>query len=323
MKISVIVPTHNRATTLRNTLAALDAQTLPRDEFEVIVVDDGSDEDNRERIRRYRADYNFTLVEKHQGGLASARNLGSEHAKGELLHFLDDDVVPEADTLEQHLASHAAELDRVAVVGSLPFPKSVKLDNFLWYLERAGHYDLYKHPRKYPGGKPPLPPMNGNSSIQRDLFCEIGRYDESFKQYGSEDLELGHRLAQAGVRFVYNPRAVGYHDHIKDFPQFCVDMETAGESLIQVYERYPEIKASKKIDLLEDRFSQLPSGKKVVKLIMASTLRFPWLLGLPRWIIRRTATLHSLRHLLFPVYRWVAHYHYAVGMRRGLARMHG
>ena len=65
--------------------------------------------------------------------------------------------------------------------------------------------------------------MNGNSSISRALFLELGSYDESFRHYGSEDLELGYRLSRAGVRFVYNPKAVGYHDHTKSFPQFCKD----------------------------------------------------------------------------------------------------
>ena len=76
-----------------------------------------------------------------------------------LADALDDDVVAAPESLEQHLASHAAEDEPVAVVGSLPFPPHVRMNAFLWYIERSGHYDLYKHPRKYSGGKPPMPPM--------------------------------------------------------------------------------------------------------------------------------------------------------------------
>ncbi len=320
MKLSVIIPTHNRPETLRNTLVALGEQTLPADRFEVLVVDDGSAENHRVPLRAFRESFDFTLIEKEQGGLAAARNRGAERAAGEILHFLDDDVMPARETLEQHLESHAAESEPVAVVGSLPFPRHVKLNAFLWYIERSGHYDLYKHPRKYPGGKPPMPPMNGNSSISRELFFKIGKYDESFRQYGSEDLELGYRLARSGVRFVYNPRAIGYHDHIKDFPRFCIDMETAGDSLIRVYRKYPDIKAPKRIDIAEDGIGDLPGKKKLIKVIMATTLRCPWILGLPRWILRRGEPFYALRHLLFPLYRWVAHYHYALGMQRALAR---
>jgi GT2 family glycosyltransferase len=164
-----------------------------------------------------------------------------------------------------------------------------------------------------------MPPMNGNSSISRELFTRIGKYDESFRQYGSEDLELGYRLAENGVRFVYNPRAVGYHDHTKDFPRFCADMETAGESLIRVYRKYPDIKAPKKIDIVEDRLRKLPGRKKPVKIVMEATFGFPWILVPPRWLLRHAEPFYALRHVLFPLYRWVAHYHYAVGMRRALA----
>jgi GT2 family glycosyltransferase len=320
MRLSVIIPTHNRPQTLRNTLIALGQQTLAADRFEILVVDDGSHENDRVPLRTYRESFDFTLIEQDQGGLAAARNRGADEAVGKILHFLDDDVMPAPETLEQHLESHAAESEPVAVVGSLPFPRHVKLNAFLWYIERSGHYDLYKHPRKYPGGTPPMPPMNGNSSISRELFFRIGRYDESFRQYGSEDLELGYRLARSGVRFVYNPRAIGYHDHIKDFPRFCIDMETAGDSLIRVYRKYPDIKAPKKIDIVEDELRDLPGKKKLIKVIMAATLGCPWILGPPRWILRRAEPFYALRHLLFPLYRWVTHYHYALGMRRALAR---
>lgn len=320
MKLTVVTPVHNRHKTLPRTLEALRGQTLDSGAFEVIVVDDGSEEQNRRAIREIVRAAGFRLIEKAQGGLASARNAGAEAADGRILHFLDDDVVPCPDALEQHLASHAAQDERVAVVGSLPFPPDVELDAFLWYVEHSGHYDLYKHAdRKYPGGRVPLPPMNGNSSIARELFIEIGCYDESFLQYGSEDLELGHRLARAGVRFVYNPRAVGWHDHIKNFRQFCRDQETAGESLIRVYRKYPEIKVSKKIDIVEDPLGSLPAERKIAKVVMEASLRYPAIVGPPRWLADRLEPTYALRWLAFPLFRWVGHYHYALGMRRALA----
>jgi hypothetical protein len=121
------------------------------------------------------------------------------------------------------------------------------------------------------------------------------------------------------VPFVYNPQAIGYHHHLKTFAEFCRDMERAGESLIRVYRKYPSIRAAKKIDVVEDRLRDLPGRKKLIKLILSATLRWPWILGLPRLAIRAGGGLWGLRAPLFPLYRWVGHYHYAVGMRRGLA----
>jgi len=318
MKLSVIVPTHERSTQLRRTLEALDRQSLPAADFEVLVVDDGSGPAEREANRAAAGDHRRRLLGKPQGGLASARNRGAAEAGGEILLFLDDDVIPAPDLLAQHLAAHAAAAEPVAVVGALPFPPDAPRSSFLWYLERSGHYDLYRHPGKYPGGRPPMPPMNGNSSIPRELFFRVGGYDEAFRQYGSEDLELGWRLARAGVRFVYRPQAVGVHDHIKDFARFCADMEVAGASLIRVYRKYPAIKAAKKIDVVEDRLRDLPPGKWPVKAIMELTLCCPWILGPPRRLLRAIGPRWALRHLAFPLYRWIGHYHYALGMRRGL-----
>jgi len=319
MKVSVIVPTYNRVKTLQTTLSALSAQTLADDDYEVIVVDDGSDEENRRRLEECRKQYHYRLLENNHGGVASARNLGADHANGDILYFVDDDVVLGVDAVNQHFQTHLEVTEPVAVVGALPFSPIIKPNAFVAYMDERNHFDLYKNPHKYPGGQPPLPPMNGNASVSRELFFEIGKYDESFKQYGGEDLELGYRLSKSGVKFVYNPHAVGYHNHVKSFPQFCADMEKAGESLIQVYRKYPEIKVPKKIDLLEDSLGSFHGRKKIIKLIVMLTLSFPGLLSLPRLITRLGEPYHSLRTVMFPLFQWISDYHYAVGMERRLS----
>ena len=209
----------------------------------------------------------------------------------------------------------------MVVIGSLPFSEHITPSPFLWYLEKRGHYDLYRSPKgKYPGGKPPLPPLNGNASIPRDLFFKIGAYDESFAQYGGEDLELGYRLARAGVTFVYHPAAVGYHNHTKNFSAFCADMEKAGESLIRIYRKYPEIRSVKKIDILADPIAKLSAKKRIVKIFLSATLSFPGILAMPRLIIRKYASIYAFRYILFPLFYWVSQYHYAIGMKKGLSQ---
>jgi GT2 family glycosyltransferase len=228
--------------------------------------------------------------------------------------------VPGPETLREHVESHRLAGGPAVVVGSLPFPEDVRRDSFLWYLERSGHYDLYEHPDKYPGGRPPLPPLNGNSSLPRELFESVGGYDEGFRQYGGEDLELGHRLARREVRFIYNPRAVGVHHHIKGFPRFCEDMERAGESLILIYRKYPEIKVPKKIDVVTDPPASLPPRKRLMRTVLSITLAAPWLLSAPRLIVATAGRFYAMRYPLFPFYRWIAFTHYAIGMRRELSR---
>jgi hypothetical protein len=97
-------------------------------------------------------------------------------------------------------------------------------------------------------------------------------------------------------------------------------METAGDSLVRVYRAYPEIRAAKKIDVVEDPLRALPPGKWPAKIVMEATFRFPALLALPRLALRVVGPFFALRRLAFPCYRWLGHYHYARGIRRALAR---
>lgn len=322
MDLSVIIPTRDRPGVLRLALAALEQQTLSGQAFEVLLVDDGSGPAALREIRALRPALGLHLIEKGEpGGLSSARNLGAAQASGRLLLFLDDDVVLAPEALAEHLRCHAAQARPAVVVGALAFPPDFAPSAFLHYLERVGHFDVYRDPARYPGGWPPVPPVTGNTSIDRGLFHAVGRYDESFQRYGGEDLDLGYRLQQAGAPIIYHPKAFGHHHHHKDFVQFCRDVEAAGESLIQVYRKHPEIRAAKKIDLLEDPISALPAKKRASKAILTLSLASPWLLSAVRRALVAGAPHHAFRHLLFPFFRWVAHYHYALGMRSGLAKL--
>ena len=73
------------------------------------------------------------------------------------------------------------------------------------------------------------------------------------------------------------------------------------------------------IDVLEDPISALPPKKKLSKAVMSAILAAPGALALPRGVIRLGQGVYTLRYAMFPLFRWVAHAHYAMGMRRGLA----
>jgi len=317
MKLSIIVPTHNRPKALIRNLAALSRQSLDRTAFEVLVIDDGSSQHNQPINEQATLDQDFTYVLKEQGGLVSARNAGAERATGDILYFLDDDVVPAKDTLREILSWHEREEDPIAVLGSVPFPEESLKNPFIWYLDRHCHYEPFKHPEKYPDGKP-LPPMNGNSSIRRQTFFDVGMYDDRFHQYGAEDNELGVRLLEAGISARYNENAIGWHHHEKTFKDYCLDQEKAGESIIWLYRKYPLIKSHKNIDIMVDTFQSLPLKKKVRRLIMFVTLTVPVVLWPARLLVGAFGSCFALRYVLSPAFQWVSLYHYAVGMRRAL-----
>src|SRR5690242_1278529 len=93
---SVVVPTYQRGAALERCLDALASQTLERDRFEVIVVDDGSVTPPRAAVARAAASLDVRLIEQANAGPASARNAGARAARGEYVVFTDDDCIPDA-----------------------------------------------------------------------------------------------------------------------------------------------------------------------------------------------------------------------------------
>jgi glycosyltransferase involved in cell wall biosynthesis len=104
IRVSVIVPAFNSQTTIARCLQALERQTLSQEHYEVIVVDDGSTDDTRGRVQSYAQP---RLLTQRHAGPAAARNLGAQHARGEIVLFTDADCEPVPDWIEQMLAPFA------------------------------------------------------------------------------------------------------------------------------------------------------------------------------------------------------------------------
>lgn len=121
MKFSVVIPTYNRAATLRQTLTALMAQDYP--DYEIIVVDDGSTDDTRAMIAREFPQVRY--IYQQNRGPAAARNRGIAHARGEIIAFTDDDCVPPRDWLARLADGYARYPDVVGVGGYLEAPDEV------------------------------------------------------------------------------------------------------------------------------------------------------------------------------------------------------
>ena len=103
--VSVVISTHNRATTLGKTLECLETQTVPPDSFEVVVIDDGSTDHTLDFLANYQMDSSLQLqwYSQQERGAPGARNAGVSHARGDLIAFTDDDCLPASDWLEKGL----------------------------------------------------------------------------------------------------------------------------------------------------------------------------------------------------------------------------
>src|SRR5579863_8702073 len=117
--LSVIVPTYNRRTLLEYTIHSILNQDIPTDDFEVIVVDDGSDDDTRELLDSYSDLLNLKYQYQPDLGYrpGSARNLGIMRAEGKVCLFVDSGVILNKQCLRAHILMHSQKTSRVAVLG--------------------------------------------------------------------------------------------------------------------------------------------------------------------------------------------------------------
>lgn len=204
--LSVVIPTYSRRESLHRCLDSLTAQVDPPP-FEVIVVDDGSTDDTVEMLARYRPRYPLQVLSRERAGPAAARNLGAAEAKGEYLLFIDDDVVAHPRLLAVHLYTHRAEPKAVTLGPMMP-PVGERLPSWVRW-EQEVLDKQYKAMLEGLWGPTPRQFYTANASLARRHFQSAGGFDPSYKR--AEDVELGYRLLDLGLRFVFQPDAVVTH----------------------------------------------------------------------------------------------------------------
>ena len=207
-RVSVIVPTYNRIERLRRVLAGLTHQSYPLNDFEVIVVSDGSSDGTDDYLQATTTPLCLTVVTQPNQGVASARNHGLERATGELVLFIDDDVVPAPQLIAEHVRVHSDQNDDVVVLGPMLTPTDFTMSPWVHWEQAmlAKQYSAMISGKWEPTARQFY---TGNTSLARRHLLATGGFDENFRR--AEDVELAYRLAQMGLRFIFNPDAIGYH----------------------------------------------------------------------------------------------------------------
>jgi len=206
--ISVVLPTYNRVAQLQQVLAGLAAQSYPLTAFEVVIVSDGSTDGTNDFLHSYSGPLQIRPFVQANGGAAAARNRGLQMAQGELVIFLDDDVVPEPQLVAEHVATHQQQQGDVVVLGPMLTPPDMALKPWVRWEQAM----LYKQYADIAAGKwaPTARQFyTGNASVARRHLLTVGGFDTNFRR--AEDVELAYRLADHGLTFLFNPKAIGYH----------------------------------------------------------------------------------------------------------------
>ena len=235
---TIIVPTYNRPKSLARCLQALAQLKYPREQFEVIVVDDGSSNRSEALIDNYRDHYCIRLINQENQGPAVARNNGAREANGRFLAFTDDDCAPASSWLEQFALQLMADPEAMVggyTINGLPRnPFSITSQLLIDYLYT--YYNQTESRARFF--------TSNNFAISTALFWQVGGFDESMPLAAGEDREICDRWLDLGFRMIYLPRAVIYHAHELQLVSFWRQHFNYGRGAWQYrmlrYERNPE-----------------------------------------------------------------------------------
>lgn len=323
--VSFVVPTCRRPEALRLTLSALLAVEYPSSGYEIVVVDDGS------TVEQVVADFLGGPVAVHYRaqsgrGAAATRNLGAQVASGELLVFCDDDVVVSPDHVRRHLdAQRCFERALVNGISSLPPEtlaefESTPFGRYRLELERS--YEAEADVDPLGQGRFATSLLSArNLSIRRDVFWEIGGFDEGFPWAGAEDQDLSLRAERAGCTLIrdHNIRVV-HNEQILSVSQFCTREERSAETIVVLSEKYPE-ETRRRALFQENAHVRVGEGlgssaKKALKSLFATSL----VLAVLDRIVPLLDRLPVPERALHRIYRGLVGLHIFRGVRGGLQK---
>ncbi len=218
-RVSVIIPTYNRAGQLKQVLEGLEKQDVPLDSFEVIVVSDGSTDGTDDYLHSLITPLRIRSIRQPNQGAATARNRGISQAGEEIILFLDDDVVPCPQLISAHLCFHELHGSTAVVLGPMLTPPGFRMSPWVQW-EQAMLVKQYEDMIAKRWSPTARQFYTGNTSLARQHLTEAGGFDPSFRR--AEDVELAYRLADRGLTFIFNPQAIGYHYAERSFASWVL-----------------------------------------------------------------------------------------------------
>lgn len=238
--ITIVIPTHNRKDILEKCLEALSNQSYPQDRYEILVIDDGSTDGTKALLEKLSKEIgNLRYMSQEQGGPAKARNLGINKAKGPIILITGDDCIADNKLLEEHSKIHQRE-SNVAVLGRIEWSPDIEITPFMEYVGKT-------HQFNFPSIEQERRNVSfcyfytSNISVAKNLLIKVGLFDEDFTDAVYEDVELGYRLWKAGLRIIYNDRALTYHHHPVTLRGYIQRQIRAGKAAVIFHQKHSEV----------------------------------------------------------------------------------
>ncbi len=224
-RVSVVVCTYNGSRTLRDCCEGL--AKLEYANFEVVVIDDGSTDGAGDIARGY----GFTVIRTRNGGLSQARNLGAEHASGEIIAYLDDDARPDPHWLN-YLAHTFMTTNHAAVGGpNLPPPGDGAIADCVANAPGGPIHVLMTDEvaEHIPGC---------NLAVRKSALLAVGGFDARFRIAG-DDVDLCWRLQERGWTIGFSPAALVWHHRRNSMRAYLRQQTNYGRAEAMLEKKWP------------------------------------------------------------------------------------
>lgn len=238
--ISVVLQVWKSGQKLRKCITSLLNQTITKDWYEIIVIDDASIDDTAKVLDSFADILNVIRTEKRLG-TSKSHNLGAKNAKGRILLFTDIDCIADDSLLEQHLISHSIH-ENCAVVGRIDWQEGTSKSIFLEFLEESRFWVCQNSSDiPDPNNVPYAYTYGANLSLPEKTYAAIGMSDERIFPGYYSDTELGYRLYNDGVRIVYNKNAKVFHSTDLNISDFSKRMIAVGKAAVKLESINPKV----------------------------------------------------------------------------------
>jgi glycosyltransferase involved in cell wall biosynthesis len=278
--ISIVIPTQNRKNVLQCVLNGLTRQTCDPSLFEIIVVDDGSDDGTQTVVKNVSKTSKSKIKYIHQAklGPGAARNSGISQARGKWILFLDTDLIPETDVVERHRKFHQEWEDEytclmgdVEMASGLNIPQQARKNETNIHLNGSGLQELNHWNFR-----------TGNASLAKSLCAAPSGFDPRYE--AAEDTEFGYRLHAMGVKFYYDGSIKVYHHHPMNMDE-CVEKYAAyGRAVALWYLESPEARRelALRYGVYAAELSLVCKGKHFIRALLVNR----WTIASLSWMAR-------------------------------------
>jgi len=268
-RFSIIIPTYNTTGVLYQCINAIYHQTVPRDLFEILIINDGGRNEIIGDTHFSDRSFNIRYFNQDHKGPAAARNLGIREARGDILLLLDDDSLPTRQWLDAVSKAWDAFPGYDGIGGYVASENSdsiycrVNSDLFNWFLKQQST----NHGCNFL--------VTCNAGYTKSIIQKIGLFDEHYKGAYGEDRDLNIRIVNSGGKLRLDEKILVYHDRDLTFRSFVRKHFNYGKAAFNIYTRYPEQRmASAKgyMDLYTPITNQYKTLKEKIQTITLLTL---------------------------------------------------